>query len=56
MNAVAQVDERILLLLDDYHLISEPQIHDATSPFAPRGCPAQAWSVAEVLRVLTLLK
>ena len=31
------------------------EIHDPLRPFAPRGCPAQAWSVAEVLRVLTLV-
>lgn len=31
------------------------EIHEPIAPFAPRGCPAQAWSVAEVLRVLTLL-
>jgi glycogen debranching enzyme len=30
------------------------EIHEPISPFTPRGCPAQAWSVAEVLRVLTL--
>lgn len=29
LNATAQIDEHVLLLLDDYHLISEPQIHDA---------------------------
>jgi predicted glycogen debranching enzyme len=29
------------------------EIFDADSPNLPRGCPAQAWSVAEVLRVLT---
>jgi predicted glycogen debranching enzyme len=28
------------------------EIFDAEPPFAPRGCLAQAWSVAEVLRVL----
>jgi predicted glycogen debranching enzyme len=28
------------------------EIFDADPPHAPRGCPAQAWSVAEVLRVL----
>jgi predicted glycogen debranching enzyme len=28
------------------------EIFDATSPFTPRGCIAQAWSVAEVLRCL----
>ena len=39
----------------EYHLdeacvgqISE--VFDAESPFLPRGCVAQAWSVAEVLR------
>jgi len=26
------------------------EIFDAESPFTPRGCVAQAWSVAEVLR------
>lgn len=28
------------------------EIFDADPPHAPRGCPAQAWSVAEVLRIL----
>ena len=27
------------------------EIFDAEPPFTPRGCPAQAWSVAELLRV-----
>jgi glycogen debranching enzyme len=27
------------------------EIFDATEPFRPRGCIAQAWSVAETLRV-----
>ena len=27
------------------------EIFDGGAPFAPRGCIAQAWSVAEVLRV-----
>jgi glycogen debranching enzyme len=26
------------------------EIFDAEAPYAPRGCAAQAWSVAEVLR------
>ena len=30
------------------------EIFDAEAPFTPRGCIAQAWSVAEVLRALTL--
>ena len=29
------------------------EIFDATEPFAPRGCIAQAWSVAEIARVIT---
>jgi predicted glycogen debranching enzyme len=28
------------------------EIFDAGSPHLPRGCPAQAWSVAEVLRIV----
>jgi glycogen debranching enzyme len=28
------------------------EIYDAESPFLPRGCTAQAWSVAEALRAL----
>lgn len=30
------------------------EIFDATSPHSPRGCMAQAWSVAETLRVATV--
>lgn len=33
---------------------SIPEIFDATAPHRPDGCPAQAWSVAEVIRVLAL--
>jgi len=29
------------------------EVFDAESPFTPRGCAAQAWSVAEVLRALS---
>jgi predicted glycogen debranching enzyme len=32
------------------------EIFDAEAPFAPRGCPAQAWSVAELLRVSSSTK
>jgi len=31
------------------------EVHDAAAPHRPGGCMAQAWSVAEVLRVLRLL-
>ena len=30
------------------------EVFDAAAPFAPRGCIAQAWSVAEVLRCWTM--
>jgi predicted glycogen debranching enzyme len=36
--------------LGDYGLGSIAEIFDGDPPFAPRGCPAQAWSVAETLR------
>ncbi|MFO0841805.1 MAG: amylo-alpha-1,6-glucosidase [Gemmataceae bacterium] len=29
---------------------SVSEIFDAEAPFTPRGCVAQAWSVAEMLR------
>jgi glycogen debranching enzyme len=32
------------------------EIFDAEPPFTPRGCVAQAWSVAEVLRILVKLR
>jgi glycogen debranching enzyme len=28
-----------------------PEIADAEAPHTPRGCPCQAWSVGEILRV-----
>jgi len=41
--------------LDDGCIGSISEIFDADSPYTPRGCIAQAWSVAEVLRVRVLL-
>ena len=32
------------------------EIFDGDSPHAPRGCPAQAWSVAELLRVIRRIR
>jgi glycogen debranching enzyme len=31
------------------------EIFDAEPPYTPRGCCAQAWSVAEALRLMTIL-
>ena len=36
--------------LDEAGVGSISEVFDAESPFTPRGCIAQAWSVAEVLR------
>jgi predicted glycogen debranching enzyme len=36
--------------LNDYGIGSIAEIFDGDPPFLPGGCPAQAWSVAEVLR------
>ena len=36
--------------LTDACVGSISEIFDAVEPFAPRGCVAQAWSVAEILR------
>jgi predicted glycogen debranching enzyme len=38
--------------LPDFGVGSIAEIFDAEAPFTPRGCIAQAWSVAEVLRCL----
>jgi predicted glycogen debranching enzyme len=41
--------------LDDGCIGSISEIFDAEPPFTPRGCIAQAWSVAEVLRAWVVL-
>jgi predicted glycogen debranching enzyme len=43
--------------LNDACIGSISEVFDAEAPFTPRGCVAQAWSVAEVLRAsLTLVR
>jgi predicted glycogen debranching enzyme len=46
----------LLRNLGDHGLGSVCEIADADPPFTPRGCIAQAWSVAEVLRALHLTR
>jgi predicted glycogen debranching enzyme len=41
--------------LSEYGVGSLPEITDADAPYAPNGCIAQAWSVAEILRVSVML-
>ena len=54
-----QTEKRIKEILSGFeaHLLEDgigqiSEIFDANAPHLPRGCMAQAWSVAEVLRVL----
>lgn len=42
--------EALIPQLDEACLGTISEIFDAESPFTPRGCVAQAWSVAEMLR------
>ncbi len=42
--------------LDEAGLGSISEIFDGDQPHAPRGCPAQAWSVAELLRAWHLTR
>jgi predicted glycogen debranching enzyme len=42
--------------LDDAGVGQVSEIFDAEPPFAPRGCIAQAWSIAELLRALVLVR
>jgi glycogen debranching enzyme len=43
--------EPLLHQLSGHGLGSISEIYDGDAPFIPRGCIAQAWSVAELLRV-----
>ncbi len=45
------LEDSELLRLDLQGLNHVPEIADAESPFTARGCPFQAWSVAEILRL-----
>jgi predicted glycogen debranching enzyme len=41
--------------LDSDAIGTLPEIAEGDTPHAPRGCPAQAWSVAELIAVLKIL-
>jgi predicted glycogen debranching enzyme len=41
----------LLAQLDSFGIGHLPEITDAEAPFAPRGCPFQAWSLGELLRL-----
>jgi glycogen debranching enzyme len=42
----------LLTHLQDAGLGHISEIADAEAPYTPRGCPFQAWSLGEVLRVM----
>jgi len=57
-DAKEQVRNTLQPLITELHtgcLGQLAEIYDGDPPHRPAGCPAQAWSVAEVLRVLTLI-
>jgi len=43
--------EPLICYLSDHGLGSISEIFDGDPPFTPRGCIAQAWGVAKLLRV-----
>jgi predicted glycogen debranching enzyme len=45
----------LLKHLDDYGLGHLPEIADGDPPHAPRGCPFQAWSLGELMRIRRML-
>ena len=50
-EARARFLEPLLAHLDDAGLGHLPEIADGEPPHTPRGCPFQAWSVGEALRL-----
>ena len=50
-DRVSEIIDGFQAHLSDAGLGQVSEIFDAEWPHSPRGCPAQAWSVAEILRV-----
>ena len=48
------ITESIAMHLSEACLGQVSEILDAEAPYFPRGCAAQAWSVAELIRCLVL--
>lgn len=55
LEAATAYLQPFLIHIKDHGIGSISEIFDGEAPFTPRGCPAQAWSVAEVLRTIRLL-
>ncbi len=54
-TAYGRFAAELILHLGDAGLEHVSEIADGEAPFTPRGCPFQAWSVGELLRVLAML-
>jgi glycogen debranching enzyme len=52
LNGASKFLEGFSNHLNEACIGSISEIFDAEAPFQPRGCVAQAWSVAEVLRCI----
>ncbi len=50
----ALLDTLLAAGFTEYGVGTLAEVFDADAPYNPNGCPAQAWSVAEVLRALAL--
>lgn len=50
-TVVAQVLAEAETMLDEYGIDGVAEVYDGDAPQRPGGCPWQAWSVAELLRV-----
>ena len=50
-HADEQFVQPFLRHLSEYGINHIPEVADAESPFTPGGCPFQAWSVGEALRI-----
>ena len=50
-EACARFLDPLLAHLDDAGVGHLPEIADGDPPHTPRGCPFQAWSVGEALRL-----
>ena len=48
--------EPLMMHLEEAGLDHISEIADADPPHTPRGCPFQAWSVGEVIRIQELLR
>lgn len=53
-DLAARISPLLDYSLDGAGLCNVPEIWDGDPPHYPRGCPAQAWSSAELIRLFTL--